>query len=180
MLYNDASGRADAQTRFANAGLERVGRKVSASSMGQFQLAADYQQAAKRSVRIGGDLLGDDYDFVSSSAFPVFVSEAIRWLGGAAPVQSFATAGERLAISDQLEIAGANFAPPQAGDYQAANGQTVVVSLPAVAPVAGDPLETVASASSGGFWPSIASWCIVIALILVGTEWWFFQKGRIP
>ncbi|MFT4550474.1 MAG: hypothetical protein ACI9UA_000664 [Pseudoalteromonas tetraodonis] len=180
--FDQAEDRIEAESRFDTAGLERVGRKVSADGGGdgRFQLMVDYQQAAKRTVRIGSDLLGDDYDFVRSSAFPIFVSEAIRWLADASPVPAFAAAGERLPISDQLNIAGAKFAPPQAGDYPTAAGQTLAVSLPAVAPLAADPLETVASASSAGFWPAIASWCILIAIILVGAEWWFFQKGRIP
>ena len=182
VLYNHAEALADAETRFSNAGLERVGRTVSADGgdAGLFKLVVAYQQAPQRGVRIGADLLGDDYDFVSSSAFPVFVSEAIRWLASSPPVQAFATAGERLAISDQLHIAGANFAPPQAGDYQTAAGPTLAVSLPAVSPPSADPLETVGSASSRGLWPAVASWCILIAVVLVGAEWWFFQKGRIP
>lgn len=182
VTYADLDERDEAESRFANAGLDRVGRKVSADSgVGpQFRLAPVYQQGTKRGIRIGADLLGNDYDFVSSSAFPVFVSSAIRWLAGADPVQSFASAGERLAASSELSIAGANFAPPRAGDYPTASGQTLAVSVPAVALSAPDPLETVAIASAGGFWPALASWCILIALILVGIEWFLFQKGRIP
>ncbi len=182
VLYDEADSRSDTEDRFASAGLDRVGRKVSSNGGGdgQFQLVASYLPGTRRIVRIGANLLGDDYDFGRSSAFPIFVSEAIRWLAGADPVQPFATAGERLVVSDQLSIAGARFAPPHAGDFQTVAGQTLAVSVPTYTPEADDPLDTVASAAGSGPWPAIASWCILTVLVLVGAEWWLFQKGRIP
>ena len=180
VITEGEQARADAEARFAATGLERVGRKISTGDDAGFTLAVDYQQGAKRGVRLGADLLGDRYDFSSSSAFPLFVSAAIRWLAGSDPVQAFAAAGENLSLAEQLSVAGAVVAPPRAGDYQSVDGETIAVSLRAIEPPLADPLDTVSGASSGGGWPAIASWCILLALVLVGADWILFQKGRIP
>lgn len=185
VVYDRGASPADVQrmrTRFRAAGLDRVGRKMRSDGPeeGAFRLSPRYVAEERRRVQIGAALLGDDYDFVRSSAFPIFVSEAIRWLAGADPVHPFAVAGERLTDADQLTVAGASFAPPRAGSYRIRNDKELAVSLTAVTTQEGDSLPSIASAIDGRHWPGLVKWCVLVALILIGAEWWLFQRGRIP
>ncbi len=173
--------RVRSRARFARLGLDRVGRRIGENvSADAGELSLRFVDGERRGVRVGAELLGDDWDFAQTSAFPVFVSEAIRWLADATPVNPFARAGERLVPADQLSVAGADVAPPRAGDCETNDGSRLAVSLAAVSLPASDALDSVARSSDGGDWPSPMKWCVLIALVLIAFEWWLCRRGRIP
>ena len=128
-------------------------------------------------MQIGVELIGNDYDFMQTSAFPLFISTAIRWLAGVEPIEPFAVAGERSVHAGQFALAGSDYAPPRAGRYPGPEwNREFEVSLAAVGlagrrrPGPGDPIDR-RRALAGLF-----AWCILAALLLVGGEWWLFQK----
>ena len=77
---------------------------------------------------------------MQTSAFPLFMSTAIRWLAGVESVEPFAIAGERSVHPGQFAIAGSDYAPPRAGRYPGRNGEEIEVSLAAIGSPAGDAL----------------------------------------
>ena len=165
---------------FASVGLERVGRKIDSAGNPSFRVALTLRPGTRREVRLGADLLTDEYDLTRSSAFPVLVSEALQWLAGDRPLQSFAAAGENLPVPGDLMIAGASYAPPRAGSYQTGNDNKLEVALGSLPDSAADALPVIASASEGRRWPGLAACCLIVAVVLLLGEWWLFQKGRIP
>jgi hypothetical protein len=170
------------QARFASTGLDRVGWKLRPGSerAGVFSLAPRYVPGPKRKVQIGAELIGDNYDFMQTSAFPLFVSTAIRWLADMEPIEPFAMAGERSVRAGQFVLAGSDFAPPRSDRYVDRNGTEIEFSLAAVGSPQADALTPVTRSTEAGRWPAVFSWCILVALLLVGAEWWLFQKSRIP
>lgn len=185
VIYEDGLSPVDLerlQARFSGTGLDRVGRKLGSDpeNIDGFQLSPRYVPGVKRKVQIGVELIGDDYDFLQSSAFPLFVSTAIRWLAGVEAVEPFAIAGERSAHAGHFILAGGDYAPPRAGRYLNRDGRELEVALAAVRSPHSDALKQVTRSTAAGRGPSLVTWCILIALVLVGGEWWLFQKGRIP
>jgi hypothetical protein len=170
------------QRRFADTGLDRVGWKLgpAADRSGGFGLSPRFVPGPRRKVQIGVELIGNDCDFMQTSAFPLFLSASIRWLAGVEQVEPFAVAGERSAHAGQFTLAGSDYAPPRAGPFANRNGDEIEVALPAVKPPERDALKQVARSTDRRPWPGVFTCCILLALLLVGGEWWAFQKGRIP
>jgi hypothetical protein len=170
------------RARFAATGLDRVGRKLgsAAGRADGFALVPRFVPGAQRRVQIGVELIGDDYDFMQTSAFPLFLSTALRWLGGVEAPEPFAVAGERSVHPGRFAIAGSDYAPPRAGHDQDRDGRKIELSLAAVEAPQADALNPVTRATDDGVWPGLFAWCILAALLLVAGEWWLFQKSRIP
>jgi len=171
------------RTRLSGAGLDRVGRKLTSGPErnGEFQLSPRYVPGPKRKVQIGRELISDEYDFVQSSAFPLFLSTAIRWLSGVDPVEPFSVAGERsVRGGGRLALVGSEYAPPRAGTHSDRDGKALEVALPAVRLPEGRALKEVTGLTGARRRSNLVTWCILAAILLVGGEWWLFQKGRIP
>jgi hypothetical protein len=170
------------QARFSETGLDRVGWKLSSGPerAGGFELSPRYLPGPMRKVQIGSELIGADYDFMQSSAFPLFMATAIRWLAGVQPIEPFAVAGEQSAHAGRFSFAGSDYAPPRAGRYSDRNGKAFEVALPAVRLPETRDLNRVTRSTRAGRRPNLATGCILIALFLMGAEWWLYQRGRIP
>jgi hypothetical protein len=170
------------KARFGATGLDRVGWKAGPDSdeVRGFTLVPRYVEGARRKVQVGVELIGDDYDFMQTSAFPLFMSTAIRWLAEMEPLEPFAMAGEPSVHPGRFAIAGSDFAPPRSGSYQDRYGKNTEVSLAAVSPLPTDALPPVTQSRDSGYWPNLFTWLILIALVLVACEWCLFQKSRIP
>jgi len=173
---------AQLRDRFSRTGLDRVGwiSGPAPGSVDGFQLEPRYVPGGQRKVQIGVELLGKDCDFPQTSAFPLFVSAAIRWLAGVEAFEPFAVAGERSARVGRFSLAGSDYALPRAGRHLDAQGRPVEVSVPAVRSPQGDVLDPVAGLTGAGFRPGPVTLCILVALLLLSVEWWLFQKGRMP
>jgi hypothetical protein len=170
------------QARFSHTGLDRVGWKLEPGTEVDraFELSPRFVPGPRRKVQIGIELVGSNYDFMQTSAFPLFVSTAIRWLAQVDPVEPFAVAGERLVHSGSLTIAGSEMKPPRAGRYPVQDGKELEVFLAAVKSPGIDPLKPVTRSTEARQWPGIFTWCLLAALVLAAGEWWLFQKSRIP
>ncbi|MEM7387826.1 MAG: hypothetical protein AAF514_23065, partial [Verrucomicrobiota bacterium] len=163
----------------ASCGLERVGQEIGQTDEPRFRLQPVFTEGARRSFRIGTDLMGGDYDLVQSSAFPLLVSTALRWLAGVEEAVPYAIAGEALFEAGLLEAAGSPFRPREAGEIQTVDGRSLAVSLAGLAPGGSDGLETVGQAGVRRGW-GLLTWVVLIVLGLLVLEWWFYQKGRMP
>ena len=144
------------------------------------------------------ELLSEHYNFTRSRAFPLFVANAVRWLAGTPAWYPAVAAGRPLvaattgaadrmvnAAGRVIDPIGAAFVPPRAGELRIADTKrTLTASLldqnvtrgardttmdvAALAPVTSTPL------------PDPATLLLVLAIGLLGAEWYWFQRGRLP
>ncbi|MEO6222846.1 MAG: BatA domain-containing protein [Vicinamibacterales bacterium] len=154
------------------------------------------------------ELLSDSFNFTRSRAFPLFVANAVRWLAGAESWHPFVAAGQPLLSSGAgertrivnaegrlLDPLNADFVPPVAGELEyvgrplrgaktTATRTSLSVSLldPDVTRGARDEALELATLEQIDLVPdsSPATWLLVLALILLATEWYFYQMGRMP
>ncbi len=154
------------------------------------------------------ELLSDHFNFTRSRAFPLFVANAVRWLAGTEAWHPFVAAGQPLVVSGAGERApivnaegrvidplNADFVPPAAGELRYVgrpfrgakpSGTDVSLSVSLLDPdvtrgtrdesvemAALEPVDRVPDSSP-------ATWLLVLALILLAVEWYYFQMGRMP
>lgn len=149
------------------------------------------------------ELLGPEYNFVQSRSFPLFVARSLRWLADTRAWYPYAAAGEPLRTEvdgrahefvdkngEVLETLGTPFVPGKAGPLPDASGDDAIyVSLldPATTmadkAISDDSRATeIASAGlvDGIRAQDLMTWLLVLALLLLSAEWYFYQKGRMP
>jgi hypothetical protein len=144
------------------------------------------------------ELLSDHFNFTRSRAFPLFVASAVRWLAGADAWYPYvaagrplvtASAGARAQVVDVsgrvLDPLGADFVPAGAGELMRnAGAAPLSVSLldPDVTTGVRDEALALATVPSVDLVPdsSLATWLLVLALLLLAAEWYFVQRGRMP
>jgi hypothetical protein len=186
---------------FVNA-VEDIGLK----QIDAMSLARDSGRSIEVSVATGGqwrfsvweELLSDSFNFTRSRAFPLFVANSVRWLAGAEAWHPFVAAGQPLvttgpgehaqvvaASGRALDPLNAAFVPPAAGELKVSgDGTPLSVSLlePDVTRGARDESLQIASLDTIDLVPdsSPATWLLVLALLLLAAEWYFFQMGRMP
>ncbi len=149
------------------------------------------EDAEGRSLSVWSNLLGPDYDFVQTRAFPLFLAAAVRWLADVPELQQDASAGAwitsrraPLQASDgtQLDGVGVPFRLPRVGNWSDAQGSTLSVALldPALhrasAPWPSSNAEASNTLFAGELWP----WIALLALLLLAAEWIFVRKEWIP
>ena len=131
------------------------------------------------------------YNFTGSRSFPLFVSRAARWLAGAAAWHPYLAAGRPLppasagsfgTVADpSLDALGADYVLGAAGTVVSSKGEEVVALLSDAVTErnAGAPLA--AAQAGGGFaGTGIVTWLILAALLLLGAEWYLYQRGLMP
>jgi len=144
------------------------------------------------------DLLSENYNFTRSRAFPLFVANALRWLASTPAWYPYVAAGRPLVTAGAgdtvrvvdaggraLDPIGVEFVPPRAGELRlAGSDRTLAASLldPDVTLGSRDTAMEVATLTPVDLSPdaSLATWLLVLALILLAAEWYFFQMGRLP
>jgi hypothetical protein len=144
----------------------------------------------RRKLAIWESLLSEDYNFVSSRGFPLFVSLGLRWLSGRSELPQTLPAGaptqlEALTVrsgdSRVLDPLGDAFVPAVAGELATEEAGPLAVALldPSLtrASAAGDSLPQAELPGSGFDW---ITWLLLGALILLLVDWALFQRGRIP
>lgn len=148
-------------------------------------------------VSLWQELLGEDFNFTRSRSFPLFIASSVRWLAGIQPGYPYAAAGEPLSgdsidsvhvVDDKgrpIDALGVKFTPEQAGPLAlASRARPLAVSL--LDPVtteggADSSLEVASSLASDGV--SSSHWVtalILLALLLLAAEWYWYRKGRMP
>lgn len=151
------------------------------------------------------ELLSENFNFTRSRAFPLFVANAVRWLAGTDAWHPFVAAGQPLvttgagerapivnAVGRVLDPLNADFVPPVAGELKyvgrpfrgAELNASLSVSLldPDVTRGARDESVEMAAPEPADLVPdsSPATWLLVLAVILLAVEWYYFQMGRMP
>ena len=143
-----------------------------------------------RRVSLWAELLAPDLDLYHSRALPIFVARSLRWLAGRESQPTFVTAGSRTAlrlarfvgptgrIADGI-TGGVSF--PEAGVWAGAAGQRVAASVADPSLTSGAiPSDENTASILGGAGPEWLTILIVLALVLLGLEWFLLTRERIP
>jgi len=172
--------------------LHQAVRAIGLNQIDTTQLAGLSQKQISISV-VGGDvlkfsvwkeLLSKDYNFVQSRSFPLFMAKAIRWLAGSKSWYSYVAAGKPLMTEglSSLQSLGVKYIPASAG--QLAETQGLIASLLDPATTQGNTTSAldVTNSSLGIVIKNqdLVSWLLLLALLLLSIEWYFYQKGRMP
>ncbi|MCA8962400.1 MAG: hypothetical protein KDC38_17870, partial [Planctomycetes bacterium] len=192
-IGSDVEGSDDSMLRdaFFSLGLEHIDAQALAEEFDR-PIRLDVHRTPTRDIAVWESLLSEEFDFVGSKSFPVFIARALRFLTDAEPLLSFAVAGEpvdsditawsvsRPDRSTTLDAVGASFVPPRAGSY-ASGDRRLSVSLGTLEPFSAkgpDRAPSVAPADRSSFplWSVLA----LLAFALLGVEWWAFHRGRMP
>ncbi len=143
-------------------------------------------------ISVWDELLAQ-YNFTGSRSFPLFVSRATRWLAGepswypylaagrpppsASPVSSLGAAPD-----PALDALGAEYVLGAAGTINSSRGDTRAIALLSDVVTARNPGAPVAISQAGGgvAGTGIFTWLIFSALLLLGAEWFLYQRGLMP
>lgn len=144
------------------------------------------------------ELLSDEYNFTQSRSFPLFVANAVRWLAGVHTGYAYVAVGQPLPndafnVGDQLlgnkgqvlNPLGTPFVPQQAGEIKlSSSAKPITASLLSPESTLGTSDASLAVAKPGTFsavtQTGLATALMLLALILLGVEWYLYQKGRMP
>ena len=141
-------------------------------------------------ISVWDELLAQ-YNFTGARSFPLFVSRAARWLAGDPAWHPYLAAGKPLpsttvwslatAPDPSLDALGADYILGAAGTVET-NGAQAAIALLSDAVTernTGGPLAM--SQAGGGIADTgIVTWLILAALLLLGTEWYLYQRGLMP
>ena len=164
---------------------------LSAGQGGEARISMGASPGPKRALKIWRRLLGDDYNFVRSRSFPVFVALGLRWLAGHKELPPNLAVGERSTLTPlfatlesgpKLAFLGAEFRPQQVGEYQLDSGDMVSASLldPDLSLADRGVLTEIESVSNDSASLSLFSLFILLAITLLFADWFLFLRGRIP
>ncbi len=181
----------------ADIGLQQIDAMSLARSSGR-PIEVSITSGRQWRFSVWEELLADAFDFTRSRAFPLFVANAVRWLADAETWHPYVAAGRPLiaasggkrgeilsASGRVLDPVGAEFVPTVAGELQV-SGRTAALSVslldPDVTTGAHDEALQLQSLASGDLTPTtgLVTALLILALILLSAEWYFFQMGRMP
>jgi hypothetical protein len=179
--------------------LQRVHRTLGLAEIDALALAQQLQQpitlgvslGPQRQVQIWRKLLDPDTGFLGSRSFPLFIGRSLRWLAHTQGFPAVARTHQPLAHTDGdwqtpsnglAVTAGLPLRPGIAGFFRSKDNRTVAVNA----------FDSLASQTAAGTQdapaglpihaPSLPlwSWLVLVALLFLAAEWFFFQTGRIP
>ena len=141
-------------------------------------------------ISVWAELLAQ-YNFTGSRSFPLFVSRAARWLAGEPSWHPYLAAGRpppsatpvsllEAARDPVLDALGAEYVLGAAG--MISRGDDRAVALLSDAVTSRDPGASLAVSQAGGdvAGTGIFTWLILAALLLLGAEWFLYQRGLVP
>ncbi len=178
----------------ASLGLTQIDAAAMATDL-DVDIEVDLEVVDTRFVSLWSELVGQDFNFKDSMSFPLFISKAIRYLANQQPWYAYVAAGRRpyeqtsgssLARTDLLSeyAAGTYYVRNEAGVFETEDGDSLNVSLldsraaipGEVADLSATELEMVRSQSAFG----LVTWLILLVLVLLGLEWFLYQRGLMP
>ena len=173
-------------------GIDQIDANEIAREINQ-EISIELFQTDQPVISIWSELLQEDFNFTNSRGFPLFLSNAIRYLVKEQPWYAYIAAGRE--PYDQSDESGlieralfdedpltSNFVRSRTGPHSNLSGTTTHVSL------LGDPLSSMRSAadteyiapvSTNSTW-TLAMWLILAAIVLLGIEWYLYQRGLMP
>ena len=149
--------------------LDRVDATELATRLGR-PIAIGATPADARTVALWRELMDPEAGFVTSRAFPVLVGRAVRWLADVEPIVPYRAVGSpapaRLdAAQTDVEL------------VTLASGEGAWIDGAARPGRDGAELAPIESASAGPWRPY--TWVLVLALLLMGVEWFLYSRGRV-
>lgn len=199
--YPDTDGSPDAMA-LLNTAVQRIGlANIDASGLAEAtERPVEVAMQPDREWRfsVWQELLSEDYNFVQSRSFPLFVAQSVRWLAGVEKWYPYLAAGQPLPVSpvgnapafvdadrQLIDTLGVDFVPNRAGLlHRASRAEPLAVALLDKATTTGrvdgalqyvglDVLDT-------GLVRNVLVWLLLLALTGLLVEWWLYQKGRMP
>lgn len=175
---------------YTGLGLQEIDAMAAAAALGR-AVTMGAKPSPRRALWVWQQLLTEDYDFVRSRSFPLFVGLGLRWLAGVEEGPSRVAVGEPVTTGDE-EVSGrdvrarsfgASFRPRAPGALR--RGAKVALHASLLDPVAtGAPRAAAiavpalpADASSG---VDLVTILLALALLLLAVEWVLFRTSRIP
>lgn len=156
----------------------------------QRPVGVQLRQAELPGISVWEELLAH-YNFTGSRSFPLFVSRAVRWLAGEPAWHPYLAAGKPLpnatvwslaADADpSLDALGADYVLGAAGTVSSSRGDEAVALLSETVTEMRPGTPLLASQAGGDFaGTGIVTWLILAALLLLGAEWYLYQRGLMP
>ncbi|MFN3193766.1 MAG: hypothetical protein ACE361_24850 [Aureliella sp.] len=145
---------------------------TSLATQAQQPITLDFVEGGSRKVSVWKPLLGPQFNFAESRAFPIFLGQSIRWLA------SRPSEVHSLALGDQHPMASE--APTRVNDSTLvlSDGRTLEASR--ISRATGD-VETLSEASeSTWFRFGPFTWMGILAASLLTVEWVLYQRGKLP
>ena len=149
----------------------------------------------KRFVSVWQPIVEDEFNFRESISFPLFISKSIRYLADEAPWYAYVAAGKQaieqsagasLADTDALsELAvGTYFVRNATGEFELTDELPGVISLLDKTSTVRSASPSVSSATTANTSPyplwELITWLMLLALALVVTEWYIYQRRLMP
>ena len=157
----------------------------------QRPVGVQLQHAELPGISVWSELLAQ-YNFTGSRSFPLFVSRALRWLAGEPPWHPYLAAGRPVPSASQtwssatvnpaFDALGAEYILGAAGTINPSEGVEQAVALlsdPVTEGHTGTALD-VSEAGGGLAGTGLLTWFILAALVLLGAEWFLYQRGLMP
>ncbi len=181
----------------ADIGLQQIDAMSLARSSGR-PIEVSIASGSQWRFSVWEELLADEFDFTRSRAFPLFVANAVRWLADTEEWHPYVAAGRPLITSSTgrateilntggrvLDPIGASIVPVAAGDLRVSGrAAPLSVSLLDADVTTGARDESLALATLAPVDLSPATGLVtvllILALLLLAAEWYFFQMGRMP
>ena len=199
--YPEHAGASDAETLLRTA-VQRIGLD-NIDATGLAEAAQRPVEVAMRpdtdwTFSVWRELLSEDYNFVQSRSFPLFIAQSVRWLAGVQkwyPYLSVARplpvpwVGSTPAFTDAegvvIDTLGVDFIPARAGSLHRAGGvRALEVSLLDGDTTIGASDSALRSAGLTAFDTDVLhnslAWLLLLALMGLLVEWWLYQQGRMP
>ena len=199
--YPEHAGASDAGTLLQNA-LQQIGLD-NIDATGLAEAAQRPVEVAMRpddewSFSLWRELLSEDYNFVQSRSFPLFIAQSVRWLAGVQKWYPYLAAGRPLpapsiggapvfvdAGGTPLDTVGVDYVPAAAGTlHRAGDEAPLAVALLDRVTTVGAPASALKRDGLGTFAVEAARngllWLLLLALAGLLAEWWLYQRGRMP
>lgn len=170
-------------------GLDQIDAAGLAAEAGR-PVGVQLRHAELPSISVWEELLVH-YNFTGSRSFPLFVSRAARWLAGETAWHPYLAAGRPLpspsgwplaSVADpSMDALGADYILGAAGTVISSRGDEAVALLSDAVTERNPGASLAMSQAGGGFaGTGIVTWLILAALLLLGAEWYLYQRGLMP
>ena len=199
--YPETDGSPDAMA-LLNTAVQRIGlANIDASGLAEAtERSVEVAMRPDREWRfsVWQELLSEDYNFVQSRSFPLFVAQSVRWLAGVEKWYPYLAAGQPLPVSpvgdapafvdadgQLIDTLGVDFVPNRAGLlHRASRAEPLAVALLDTAATTGrvdGALQYVGlDVLDAALVRNVVVWLLLLALGGLLVEWWLYQKGRMP
>ena len=199
--YPDTDGSADAMA-LLNTAVQRIGlANIDASGLAEATerpVEVAMQPDSEWRFSVWRELLSEDYNFVQSRSFPLFVAQSVRWLAGVEKWYPYLAAGQPLPVSPVgnapafvdadgllIDTLGVDFVPNRAGLlHRASRAEPLEVALldrDATTGLAESALQYMGlDVLDTALLRNVPVWLLLLALSGLLVEWWLYQKGRMP